>query len=116
MPYKERSIEKVYYTIGEVAEVLGENTSLVRFWSQKFPEFIKPARNKKGNRLFTAQDLSNFKIIHYLVKERGMTLDGALQRMKDNIHGEDKRVTVIAKLNNIKERLTEVSKELQRRG
>ena len=52
MPYKEKSIEKLYYTIGEISEILGESTSLVRFWAQKFPDFIKPARNKKGNRLF----------------------------------------------------------------
>ncbi len=64
MPYKEFKIEKLYYTIGEVADILNENTSLVRFWSQKFPEFIKPARNKKGTRLFTADDLAYFSIIY----------------------------------------------------
>lgn len=41
----------MYYTIGEVAEMLGENTSLIRFWSTTFSDFIKPVRNKKGNRL-----------------------------------------------------------------
>jgi len=112
MPYKEFKIEKLYYTIGEVAEILDENTSLVRFWSQKFPEFIKPARNKKGNRLFTADDLANFKVIYYLVKERGMTLDGAAKRMKDNKSGEDRRVDVITTLNKVKERLLEISDSL----
>ena len=109
MPYKEKAIEKLYYTIGEVSEILGENTSLVRFWAQKFPDFIKPARNKKGNRLFSAQDLSNFKVIYYLVKECGMTLEGAHKRMKDNISGVDKRVEVISKLTGIKEKLLNVS-------
>lgn len=109
MPYKERNVEKLYYTIGEISEILGENTSLVRFWAQKFPDFIKPARNKKGNRLFTAQDLANFKIIYHLVKERGMTLGGANKRMKENIEGEDKRVEVISKLQNIKAKLLQVS-------
>jgi len=109
MPYKEFKIEKLYYTIGEVAEILDENTSLVRFWAQKFPEFIRPARNKKGNRLFTADDVANFKVIHYLVKERGMTLDGALARMKDNKTGEDRRVDVITSLSNIKAKLLEIS-------
>ncbi len=109
MPYKEFKIEKLYYTIGEVAEILGENTSLVRFWAQKFPEYIKPARNKKGNRLFTADDLSNFRVIHYLVKERGMTLEGASKRLKDNKTGEDRRVDVVEILGNIRERLKEVS-------
>ncbi len=112
MPYKEKNIEKLYYTIGEVAEILGEAPSLVRFWAQKFPEFIKPARNKKGNRLFTAQDLSNFKVIYYLVKDCGMTLEGAHKRMKDNINGVDKRVEVIAKLTSIKEKLLNVSAKL----
>lgn len=112
MPYKEFKIEKLYYTIGEVAEILSENTSLVRFWAQKFPDFIKPARNKKGNRLFTADDLANFRVIYYLVKERGMTLEGAAKRMKDNKTGEDRRVDVITSLNKVKEKLLEISDSL----
>ncbi len=112
MPYKEFKIEKLYYTIGEVAELLDESTSLVRFWAQKFPEFIKPARNKKGNRLFTADDVGNFKVIYHLVKERGMPLDGALKRMKDNKDGIDKSVEVISTLTKIKEKLLEISKSL----
>ncbi len=98
----------MYYTIGEVAKILGENTSLVRFWSTTFSDFIKPARNKKGNRLFTADDLANFKIIYHLVKERGMTLEGAGKRMRDNKEGEDKTVDIIASLNNIKKQLLEI--------
>ncbi|MBP6453783.1 hypothetical protein SDC9_24235 [bioreactor metagenome] len=112
MPYKEFKPEKLYYTIGEVADLLGENTSLVRFWAQKFPDFIKPARNKKGNRLFTADDVSNFKLIYYLVKERGMTLEGAQNRMKDNKDGVDRRVDVIESLTGIKDRLQEIQKML----
>jgi DNA-binding transcriptional MerR regulator len=101
-------MDKMYYTIGEVAKILGENTSLVRFWSTTFSDFIKPARNKKGNRLFTADDLANFKIIYHLVKERGMTLEGAGKRMRDNKEGEDKTVDIIASLNNIKKQLLEI--------
>lgn len=112
MPYKEKPVEKLYYTIGEVSEILDENPSLVRFWAGKFPDFIKPARNKKGNRLFTAKDLANFKVVHYLVKERGMTLEGAARRMKDNISGEDKRVEVISMLTSIKEKLMGISRAL----
>ena len=108
MPYKEFKIEKLYYTIGEVAEIIEESTSLVRFWAQKFPEFIKPARNKKGNRLFTGEDLTNFRLIHYLVKERGMTLEGAAKRMKDNKTGVDRRVDVIESLSTIKDTLIDI--------
>ena len=113
MPYKEKPIEKLYYTIGEVSQELDVNASLVRFWAGKFPEFIKPARNKKGNRLFTAKDMANFKVIYYLVKERGMTLEGAAKRMKDNITGEDKRVEVISMLTSIKEKLQGIAAALE---
>ena len=61
MPYKEYKPEKLYYSIGEVAEILGESTSLVRFWSDSFPEFVRPERNKKGNRKFTPADPSSGK-------------------------------------------------------
>lgn len=112
MPYKDKPIEKLYYTIGEVSEMLDVNAATVRFWAGKFPDFIKPARNKKGNRLFTAKDMANFKVIYYLVKEQGMTLEGAAKRMKDNITGEDKRVEVISRLTAIKEKLTGIADEL----
>ncbi len=108
MPYKEKVIEKIYYSIGEVAKILGENTSLVRFWADKFPEFIKPARTKKGNRMFTAHDLANFKMIYFLVKDSGMTLEGAAKRMKENTEEEDPRAHVILKLVEIKEKLLEI--------
>ncbi len=112
MSYKEFKVEKLFYTIGEVAEILNENSSLVRFWAQSFPEYIKPARNKKGNRLFTAQDVSNLKVIHYLVKDVGMTLEGAAKRLKDNKSGVDRRVDVINLLTGIKENLALVSDSL----
>ena len=69
MPYKEYKPEKLYYSIGEVAEILGESTSLVRFWSDTFSDFVRPERNRKGNRRFTPADVENLKIIHHLVKE-----------------------------------------------
>ena len=115
MPYKDKPIEKLYYTIGEVSELLDVNAPTVRFWAGKFPDFIKPARNKKGNRLFTAKDVANFKMIYYLVKERGMTLEGAAKRMKDNITGEDKRVEVISKLTAIKEKLQGIAAALEKK-
>src|SRR6266404_4812133 len=76
MPYKEKEIQKMFYTIGEVANMFKVNTSHIRFWSKQF-DIIKPATNKKGNRLFTVKDVENFKIIYHLVKEKGFTLKGA---------------------------------------
>jgi DNA-binding transcriptional MerR regulator len=83
LPYKETDIIKLYYTIGEVAEMFEVNTSLIRFWEKEF-DIIKPKKNKKGNRLFTPEDIDNFKVIYNLVKEQGLTLDGAKKYLKEN--------------------------------
>jgi DNA-binding transcriptional MerR regulator len=82
MPYKEKEIEKLYYTIGEVAQMFNVNTSHIRFWSKEF-EVIRPATNKKGNRLYTQSDIENFKKIYHLVKEKGFTLKGAKSELKE---------------------------------
>ena len=73
---------KLYYSIGEVAEMFGVNTSLIRFWEKEF-DVIKPHKNKKGNRQFTKADVDNFHLIYHLVKEKGMTLKGAQQQLKN---------------------------------
>jgi len=83
MAYKEKEIEKLYFTIGEVAKMFDVNTSHIRFWSKEF-DVIKPATNKKGNRLFTQSDIDNFKKIYHLVKEKGFTLKGAKVELRDN--------------------------------
>lgn len=80
MPYKEKEIEKIFYSIGEVAKMFDVNTSHIRFWSKQF-DVIKPATNKKGNRMFTMSDIENFKVIYHLVKEKGFTLKGAKVEM-----------------------------------
>ena len=67
---------KLFYSIGEVADMFEVNTSLIRFWEKEF-DIIKPKKNAKGNRLFTPADIENFKLIHYFVKDLGMTLEGA---------------------------------------
>mgnify|MGYP001283821956 CR=1 FL=1 len=110
MPYKERKVEKLYYTIGEVAEMFGVNTSLIRFWEKSF-DIIKPKKNKKGNRLFTKEDIENFHLIYYLVKEQGMTLQGAQKRIKENREGTVNTFDIVKSLTEIKEMLLEV-KEL----
>src|SRR6187551_617796 len=81
MPYKEREIEKIFYSIGEVAKMFDVNTSHIRFWSKQF-DVIKPATNKKGNRMYTMVDIENFKVIYHLVKEKGFTLKGAKVEMQ----------------------------------
>ncbi len=83
LPYKEKTIEKLYYSIGEVARMFKVSTSLIRFWENEF-DILKPKKNKKGNRMFTPADIDNLKIIYHLVKERGFTLDGAKRKLREN--------------------------------
>lgn len=111
MPYKEPIIEKIYYPIGEVAEMFNVNTSLIRFWEKEF-DIIKPKKNKKGNRLFTKEDVDNFHIIYHLVKEKGMTLKGAQKKMKENREDTQNNFEVIQSLTSIKELLLEIRDEL----
>jgi Predicted transcriptional regulators len=103
---------KLYYTIGEVAELLGESTSLVRFWSNSFTKYLNPKRNAKGNRLFTADDIDVLKQIHLLVKEQGMTLEGTARKLAADRKSVDGRVKVLDSLKDIRRQLVEVRKSL----
>ena len=107
MPYKEPVIEKLYYTIGEVARMFNVNTSLIRFWEQEF-DIIKPKKNKKGNRLFTPDDIKNFEIIHHLVKGNGMTLKGAQKKMQENKDDTIHNYEIVKTLTNIREMLIQI--------
>jgi DNA-binding transcriptional MerR regulator len=112
MPYKEKKIEKVYYAIGEVAEMFNVKTSLIRFWEKEF-EVIKPKKNKKGNRLFTREDIENFHLIYHLVKERGMTLKGAQMKLKENKEDVQNNFQVVKSLQEIKQMLLELKENIE---
>ncbi len=110
MPYKEKEIEKKYYTIGEVADELGVATSLIRFWEGEFDN-IKPKKNRKGNRQFTKEDLQNVKLIYYLVKEKGYTLQGARDFIANG--GEvSGKAEMIESLKQVRNFLVQIKKEL----
>ena len=111
LPYKDKEIEKLYYSIGEVAEMFDVSTSLIRYWENEF-DVLKPKKNKKGNRLFTREDLSNLKVIYHLVKERGFTLDGAKNQIKENKKATYNRVEMIEKLKGIRSFLEELKEDL----
>lgn len=112
MAYKEYKPEKLYYSIGEVAELLGESTSLVRFWTDSFSNFVRPERSAKGDRKYTPKDIENLRIIHHLVKDKKMTLEGAAARMKGNKEGLDNRAEVVQRLKGIKEMLQDIAKSI----
>ena len=107
MPYKERKVEKLYYPIGEVAEMLVVPVSTIRFWENEF-DVLKPMKNKKGNRLFTPADIKNLRIIHHLVKDEGMTLSGAKKRLSEKWGETDYKFEINESLQNIKSLLLEI--------
>jgi DNA-binding transcriptional MerR regulator len=111
MPYKEKKVEKLFYSIGEVAKMFDVNTSLIRFWEKNF-DVIKPKKNKKGNRLFTKADINNFKMIFHLVKEQRLTLEGARKKLAENKEGTVNNFEAIESLKRIKEMLLEVRETL----
>jgi DNA-binding transcriptional MerR regulator len=111
MPYKEREISKMYYTMGEVSAMFGVNQSLIRFYEKEF-EILKPKKNKKGNRYFTPEDIENFKIILNLINEKGYTLAGAKEYLKNNITESKDSHRVIDSLENLKKFLLEVRDQL----
>jgi DNA-binding transcriptional MerR regulator len=101
--------QRVYYSIGEVAQMFKVNTSLIRFWEKEFA-IIKPHKNKKGNRLFTPRDIDNFHKIYHLVKERGFTLQGAKDALKAKPEQVDRDFEISRTLDNMKTFLLDVKK------
>lgn len=111
MPYKEKTIEKKYYAIGEVASMFNVATSLIRFWETEF-DLIKPKKNRKGNRQFTKEDIENVKIIYHLVKERGFTLQGAKDMLRSNSDQVKDKMEMIDSLTKVKSFLQELKKNI----
>lgn len=107
MPYKEARIEKVYYSIGEVAEMFHVKPSLIRYWEKEF-DILKPHKNKKGTRFFTREDIRNFHLIYHLVKERGMTIKGARLKLKENREETESTFEVVRILQKVKDMLLEI--------
>lgn len=103
--------EKRYYKIGEVAKAFGVNTSHIRFWEKEF-DILKPKKNKKGNRLFTQEDLQNLKLIYHLVKEKGFTLEGAKSKLKEQSKKVKDNFDIITRLEAIKQELMTIKDQL----
>ena len=111
MPYKGKPTEKLFYKIGEVAKMFRVNVSLIRFWEKEF-DILKPKKNNKGNRLFTKKDVDNLTIIYHLVKERGFTLEGAKQKLKENKNDTIDNIEIVNHLKDIRGFLVKLREEL----
>ena len=104
MPYKKPKIEKIYYSIGEVAKMFAVSTPTIRYWENEFSA-LKPFKNKKGNRLFKPEDIETVRLIHYLVKTRGLTIKGAKQKLKENRDETMDNYEIVKRLEDIRQEL-----------
>ncbi|MCC8187238.1 MAG: MerR family transcriptional regulator [Bacteroides sp.] len=114
MTYNPQKELKLYYSIGEVARMFQVNESLLRFWEKEFPQ-ITPRKNTKGTRQYRQEDIEVIRLIYHLVKERGMTLEGARRKLKDNKESTVRNFEVISRLKEIREELLSIKKELDNR-
>lgn len=92
--------------------MLGENVSLVRYWSDYFSKFLKPHRNAKGNRMYTSEDIEVLRQIYFLVKSRKLTLEGAVRKLTEDRRSVESRVKAVESLKLIREQLEEIRKTL----
>lgn len=111
MAYKEKEIEKLYFSIGEVAEIFNVAPSLIRFWESEF-DIIKPKKNRKGNRQFTKEDIDNVKTIFHLVKEKGFTLQGAKEMLRNDSQSVRDKMDMIDSLRKVRGFLVELREKL----
>ena len=112
MAYKEKEIEKLYYSIGEVAEIFNVAPSLIRFWESEF-DIIKPKKNRKGNRQFTREDIDNVRTIYHLVKEKGFTLQGAKEMLRNDSDAVRDKMDILDSLKDVRKFLVELRNKLQ---
>ncbi|MBS1951371.1 MAG: Transcriptional regulator, MerR family [Cytophagales bacterium] len=112
MAYKEKEIEKLYYSIGEVAEQFNVAPSLIRFWESEF-DIIQPKKNRKGNRQFTKEDIESIRTIYHLVKQKGFTLQGAKEMLKNDSQAVKDKMEMYESLKKIRQFLVEVRDKLQ---
>ncbi len=110
---EEENTDKLFYTITEVAEMFKVNASLIRFWEKEF-DALKPRKSNKGNRLYTKKDIENLRVIYHLVKEKGFTLQGAKEKLKEKpVESQNKNLEAIEKLQRVKTFLQDLKKQIE---
>jgi len=112
MPYREKKVEKLFYQIGEVSAMFSEPVSTIRFWEKEF-DVLRPKKNNKGNRLFMQEDIKNLRLIQHLLRDRGMTIEGAKKHLKNNREETDYRLEIADTLRNIRAMLLDISDEIK---
>ncbi|MFT3884075.1 MAG: MerR family transcriptional regulator [Flavobacteriales bacterium] len=111
MPLKEKTIERIYWTIGEVADQLGVSTSMLRYWEKEFGS-LRPKRTSKGDRLYTKDDIAKIRDIQHLLKERGFTIQGAKGQLRSGDTHEEHVKEAVDRLGRVRAQLLKLREEL----
>ena len=112
MAYNANKDLKLYYSISEVARMFDVNESLLRYWEKEFPTIITPKKAGGNIRQYRKEDIENIRLVYHLVKEKGMTLQGAKQRLKVNKERTVQTAEVVDRLKQIREELVKLKKSL----
>lgn len=108
------TLDKKYYRIGDVAELLQLPQSTIRYWEKEFSA-LRPKRNQGGTRLYTPTDIEQLRIIRFLIKDKGLTIEGAREHLRGNRHDIERKTAVIARLKAVRRRLTDLRDALDAR-
>ncbi|MDE6154451.1 MAG: MerR family transcriptional regulator [Muribaculaceae bacterium] len=108
------SLDKKYYKISEVADIINVAPSTLRFWENQFT-IIKPKRNDKGTRFYTPRDIEVIRMIHFLVKEKGLKLEAAQEQIRRNHSGVSRRFEAIERLRAVRNTIQQMLDALNRK-
>jgi len=104
--------EKILYSIQEVARMFHVNASLLRYWEKEF-DFIKPYKSEKGTRQYREEDIEAIRLVYHLVKEKGLTLAGAKQKLKDNKESVVNTEDIVRRLKSVRSELLAMKEEIE---
>ena len=104
--------QKLYYSIGEVSDMFNVNQSLLRYWETEF-KTINPKRSPKGTRYYSQKDIEEIKLIHYLLKERKLKIEGAKQVLKHKRESTVRSQQVVERLKSLRCELIAIMEELE---
>ncbi|WP_101690564.1 MerR family transcriptional regulator [Dysgonomonas massiliensis] len=102
--------KKLYFSIKEVAEHFDVNESLLRFWEKEF-DTINPRKTAGGSRQYSRQDIEDISLVYHLVREKGLTLEGARQMLKHKKDEATRKLDVIQRLERIRDELKSMEDE-----
>ncbi|MDE6134840.1 MAG: MerR family transcriptional regulator [Muribaculaceae bacterium] len=109
------SLDKKFYRIGDVSEMLDLPQPTLRYWEKEFSE-LRPRRNAGGTRLYTPNDIETLRVIKFLVRDKGLTIEGAREHMRRNRRTIDRTQRTIRRLQNIRKELQAIADALDGRG